>query len=168
MANQISTEYLKNGFVTIPNIDGSNEINTAIKNTLELYIGIKEPQYLLLMLGADLYAEYLLGIAVVPTPLAKWTNLKNQLLNSTLKISPIANYAYFFYAQEKISKEISEETPNFFTFNRCVQAWNEMVKMNLVIYKFLFDNIDTYTSFAPDYENEQYLELFKPLNNFGI
>lgn len=82
----------------------ANTDETSVLSVLQNYIDKYEPAYLKLLLGSTLYASLIAGLAMDPVP-AEWANLKNQLLviNGTSKVSPIANYVYFYLTRRSQS-----------------------------------------------------------------
>ncbi|HEY5588413.1 MAG TPA: hypothetical protein VIK86_05590 [Candidatus Paceibacterota bacterium] len=168
MAYQIDPTYFVRG-ISIPNNTGNEQINLSIDSNIDSFIAIYEPEFLTTLLGSVLYAEFIAGLAVVPID-AKWTNLKNQLLNTTLKTSPIANYVYFHLANNEIRKGQLNDNPTFFNNERCCKAWDDMVKMNHTFLEWMFVNDTIYTSFSTRDDNYyfEYSKLFKTINTLGI
>lgn len=174
MAYLIDPTYFIQG-LEIPNKTGLHAVNTAIDNSIDWYISVYEPEVLTMLLGATLYAELLAGLAVLPTPDAKWTALKNKIVDSTKKISLIANYTYFKYANDKINLGIPDESPVFFNHDRTVKAWNNMTLLNEKLFDFLIANISDYPNWTIEsillngYGYEiNLVSLFKTVNVLGI
>lgn len=97
------------------------------------------------------------------------------------KRSPIANYAYYKYQADNVSFTTgsSEKKPKTaITINvspriKMIRAWNEMVKWNRELIKFLEFNRNYYPLVYPEYNSYQDLEaeryfLLQPINQFGI
>jgi hypothetical protein len=121
------------------------------------------------MLGAVLYADLMTGLNVTSpaVPAAKWTNLKNALVNSTTKRSPIANYIYFFYCKNKLNTGIPSESPAFFTLNKGMTAWNEMVLLNETFASWWSSNSNYYSEYlTDDCQNKEFDELFSYMHNW--
>lgn len=103
-----------------------------------------EPKYLQLLMGEELYSEYVSSISN-----AKWLPLKQKLLDTTNKISPIANYVYFYHRKEH--KFESGDTVDYQTKKdnmvavqpetKMINAWNDMVELNIVVCKWIWDYI---------------------------
>lgn len=173
MAYFIDPTYFIQG-LEIPNKTGLHQVNVSIDNSIDWYISVYEPEILTILLGATLYAELLAGLAVLPTPATKWTSLKNKIVDSTKKISLIANYTYFKYANDKINLGISDESPVFFNVDRTVKAWNNMVVMNKSLLEFLAENEIDYPNFNVQNvlndsdEYDKFINLFQTVNVLGI
>ena len=115
MSTYLTVDYFI-GELNIPNITGTSPAAVANANNLKWFITEYEPQFLEMLLGEDLYAEFLAGMAVV-TPDAKWTALKNKIyLTDTpngIYLSPAANYVYYHYQRDHITVTASTgETKN--------------------------------------------------------
>src|SRR3954471_2443196 len=94
------------GEINIPDTD-----NPAVEERLNFFIAKYEEEFLKTVLGYSLWSSYTTGIAVTPTPDVIWTNLRDGveylvsektykyrgLYNPTLKLSPIANYVYYWW-----------------------------------------------------------------------
>ena len=165
MANLIDSTYFI-GEIDIPNKSGAANLNTAIQAHLTRMISIYEPEFLTELLGSILYSQLLAGLAA-PGSDTRWTLLKAQLLNTTKLTSQIANYVYFKYANEMISRINPVDAPSDFNVIRSVNAWNEMVKMNISVYEYITDNIVLYPAFIPEFTID-FTKLFRPINTFGI
>lgn len=129
----------------------SQTVNRESKIDISRIILEREREFLNLVLGKDITNDFYLGLKETPV-LEKWINLKNKLVDSENKISPIANYVYFF-AIKKITRktntsgisstkqEISTQTNPI--IEQC-EAWNEIDEMLREVYLFLVDNYDDY------------------------
>lgn len=148
--------------------------STEGEAALQQVIDSREQELLIKLLGYELYKNYIAGIAVTPTPEAKWTDLRNgkEYTNSSgvltkwpglrftvgvSKKSLIANYVYYHYLRdnytfttgsgEKKTALAVNSTPDA----KLVRAWNEMIGWNYQLHDFLTVNIADY----PQYENVQ-------------
>lgn len=159
MANLIDPTYFIRE-ISIPNNSGIEQINLSINSNINSFIGIYEPEFLTTLLGSILYAEFLAGLAIISTD-QKWINLKSKLLQS------IANYVYFKYSKNEISKGQLNDKPTFFNNQRSVNSWNEMVKQNKLFFAFMVENKEIYTTFDSSF-SDKFVNLFITINTFGI
>lgn len=88
--------YFLKGLCRIAGItSGTTPVDEANNEELNALIEVYEPEIMDRVFGIDFYNALIAGLAVTPTPEARWTALKNALVNSTAKTSPIANYVAF-------------------------------------------------------------------------
>jgi hypothetical protein len=126
--------------ILIPNTD-QNYVASALQGYIDKY----EPIYLKTLLGPDLYALYIAGLAEVPVP-AKWTALKAQI-----SYAP-ANFIYWYWMTSKqtqsvgIGEQQSKAANAEMTSPRLkmVAAWDEMVGMSFDTVRFITDNTADY------------------------
>ena len=127
----------------------SRNVDANKRAEITNYFDVLEVEYLNFILGEDLYAEYIAGLAEDPID-EKWTNLSSQLVNSTLKISPIANYCFFYYLEIPKLTDIGVVLPKVengtfvASYPLQIRAWNRMVEMNERIVDWLLENGETY------------------------
>lgn len=146
----------------------------AVTAAVNLYIEKYEDLLLTRLLGYELYRDYKAGIAVVPTPLTKWTELRDgkeytnsydvltkyrglKFTSGSLKQSPIANFVYYHYLKDNISftmgagevKPKSNSSDNVNPYPKMVRAWNEMVDWNWELVHFLRE----YDTIYPQFED---------------
>lgn len=124
----------------------ANTDETSVLSVLQNYIDKYEPAYLKLLLGSTLYASLIAGLAMDPVP-AEWANLKNQLLviNGTSKVSPIANYVYFYLTRRSqsgsggalMTQALYENATVIDSKIETSRVWNEMNKLSFEVYKFI-------------------------------
>jgi hypothetical protein len=141
--------------------------NTPGREDVEAYIDQYEPEYLKCVLGLDLWQAFNAGIEGSGPPSEQrfidllegkdftkdgcgyhWNGFKPL----TGKISPIANYVFYQYVDERVidftlvgnvkstteNNRIADETP------RLVYTWNRMVDLNRALYNFLQANKTVY------------------------
>lgn len=120
---------------------------SAITRDIDNYISYYETEYLIKVLGKEVYeqfSEYLQSEEKEPIKL--WDDLKSMLVGAMgeMKVSPIANYIYFFYARNHQSdvsvngvKKDSDVGDLVSPMGKMVSAWNGMVKMNADLYEWL-------------------------------
>lgn len=127
--------------------ESSNGYGNVVSNKLvevRRSIARFEPIYLKLLMGEELYAEYVSTITDV-----KWDELKSKLVDAENKISPIANFVYYFHRKEH--KFESGDTGDYMTKkdntltvqpeHKMIYAWNNMVDLNLPILKWIADEV---------------------------
>lgn len=143
---------------------------SAITGDVDNYISYYETEYLIKVLGKEVYeqfSEYLQSEEKEPVKL--WDDLKSILVGTMggMKISPIANYIYFFYARNHQSdvtvngvKKDSDIGELVSPMGKMVFAWNDMVRMNADLYKWL----DTQHIEGWTFDKS----LLKPINTFNL
>lgn len=117
------------GELTIPHLD-----TVGVSERLDVFIKKYEKIFLTLLLGESTYNDFMAGLEENPIP-AKWQTLKDLLVDSTDKESPIANFVYFHWMVDKITQtvglgESKAKAENSTIVNndpKRVRAWNEMV-----------------------------------------
>jgi len=142
----------------------TNVIGTAapvVINAAKLtqFIVKYEPEYLKALLGTTLYDEFIAGLAVLPTPDAKWTDLKNKLVDTTNKLSCIVPYVWnrYWTAEETKSSSLGQllskaENAQVVSGNAKLVSWNDAMTQAAVIYDWLVENQSTYTTLEADQE----------------
>lgn len=173
MATYLTVNYFI-GELLIPNITGTAPAATASANNLKWFIAQYEPEFLELLLGTDLYEEFLAGLAANPVP-AKWTALKNKIYQvdtqNGVYLSPAANYIYYHVMRDQITMttSVGEVKPGkdaarpVSNTSKMVLAWNNMADKAEKIWEWLEENIDTYDTFDPYQENP-----FEKINIWNI
>lgn len=143
---------------------------SAITGDVDNYISYYETEYLIKVLGKEVYeqfSEYLQSEEKEPVKL--WDDLKSILVGAMggMEISPIANYIYFFYARNHQSdvtvngvKKDNDVGELVSPIGKMVFAWNDMVRMNADLYKWL----DTQHIEGWTFDKS----LLKPINMFNL
>lgn len=150
------------GELDIPNTD-----SLPVQENLQIFINKYEVKFLKMLLGNVLYAEYIAGSTLVPVEPAtdpvtyepipqKWIDLQNQLRDVTTKVSPIANFIYFYFVRDKTiynsgtgtQQAEGENSTKADSKIKTVRAWNEMNELCFEIHKFLKTNISVYGPLA--------------------
>ena len=134
--------------------------NRAIEERINWYINRYEPEYLCKLLGEELYNDFL-----VSEESALWDEFRKLVADTSARVSPIANYVYFFMVRSSQARatingvkkdgEESLVSPN----EKLVCAWNDMVAANRKLYVWLcrnFRNVQT----------EQ--EMLETINALGV
>ena len=143
---------------------------SSITGDVDNYISYYEVEYLVKALGKVVYEQFSEYLQEEKEPVKLWDDLKGMLVGSIgdkYKASPIANYIYFFYARSHQSdttvngvKRDSDIGDLVSPVDKMVFAWNDMVKMNANLYKWLdLQHIEGW-SFDKS--------LLKPINMFNL
>jgi len=136
------------------------------------------------VLGYELYTAFIAGIAVLPTPAAKWTDLKNGTeytvgertykwsgFTNAEKVSPIAYYVYCEYLNTQavnvsgVGTTVNQQQNSTAVSpaQKIFSAWHEMNELNYSLWHFLGNNTDTYTEY-----DRSLVADFGSRNSFGI
>lgn len=135
----------------------------TVQDKMTLFINKRERDYLLAIMGYEFFKEANTGMSAAE-PEAKWSELKSGAeytdeygilqkwtgFSNIEKISPVANYVYFWYSRDNASKttvigEVQDTktiTINVAPAFKQMRAWNEMVEMNLSLVDFLINKKD--------------------------
>src|SRR3989304_3716705 len=124
--------YFTQGTTEVPNttIEVGGVEDTSNSAELTRYITRYETEFMKRLLGS-LYPDY------VNNPTAtKWTDLIAKLWDSTLLVSPVANYIFWHYYRDSTQRnagvgavEANVENAHIVTASRLCSVWNEMVLM---------------------------------------
>jgi len=146
--------------IEIPNLIGTGATFEAKQKEINGYIKIHEPSVCRKVFGKDLYDALIAGLAET-TPEARWTTLKSYLVDTTNKISPIANYVYL--KKWQAGQVLKTESGNKqilvagldanINLQESKQIWDEMVD--------LWDNFwewfNEHSSDYPEWDGTMYL-----------
>ena len=166
---QTTSAYFVGEFL-IPNISGtSHPAVTSNLADLNWFIAKYEPVFLKEIMGETMYAEFVAGLAV-GSPAAKWTELRDQLWDSTNKISPVAAYIWYAYRQNNVTQsgafgETTANTENASVSSskrKLIDAWNTAYKGAFSVFEWIEERLTTYTTYDGDKSK------FYTLNDFGI
>lgn len=165
MANLIDSSYFV-GELLIPNTTGNHPAQTVNTTELDRFILLYEREYLIKLLGKTLYDEF------IAHPTDSWVvDLTSQLRDSTLKISPIACYIWYWWKCHNTTQTTAqgeaiannENASMTSPMQRLMKAYNDCVNMTYDVLQWLKDNESLLPSVPePDYDS------FKPLNFLGI
>lgn len=165
---KVDKSFFKGDAMNIPNISSTGvgtagAISAANADNLTQLIEKKEPEFLKKALGKELYQQFKAGMSVVAPVIIdpKWLVLSVMLADSTLKVSPLANYVWWYWARYNttVTTDLGESTPSqenagaTSSVYRQVHVWNEMVDMLNEVSDYINDNEPIYgTAFLPDDE----------------
>lgn len=144
----IDETYLKHSPVFIDGLDSSNGFDpditapkvVAVRRAIEIY----EAELLEMILGEEAYAEYVSTKAD-----EKWNTFKEKLANSTTKISPIANYVFYYFRKDNAVKtadtsdyvrKYGNDASMVGIEENNVVVWNKMCKLLYKFFIWLEDN----------------------------
>lgn len=158
----------------------------SVSETVQWFIDKYEPKFLLQLMGADLYAEFKLGLTLVevqpptdpityePIP-EQWLSLRDE---TDLK-AMLVNYVYYYYMQFQTTqnagtgtvKPKNDNSIQVSGIDKYIRSWNEMVEMVR-----LFDlSTETYPLWERVYWRNWYdgcswhlPEIYKYKNTLGI
>lgn len=159
--------------VFIPGLESSNGFSSkvggdrylALIRTIERF----EPAYMEMLLGDYVANEY-----YADTENSKWEPLITVLRNEDKKISPIANFVYCEFRRENFiatgdNGDMLPKVDNMQVVpleHKLINAWNDMVRQNEKVCKWILDNlIDTDTPII-DLENE--IDITKWTTTYGL
>jgi len=163
------------GEILIPNVSGTGYAEIANLASLNVFIDKYEPLFLKELLGDDLYTAYAAGIAVTPTPEAKWTALKNKIFvnigtsPAIVYLSPEANYIYFFFQRNQATvtltnSEVQTKQENATVISpaqKMIDAWNSMANDTELIRDWINDNITDYPEYlTSDKGNLSHINIY--------
>lgn len=167
----IDSTYFKGEYLIV-NLTGTASVVAANVALVTEFIKKYEPEYLKLLLGTTLYDELIAGLAVTPTPDAKWTALKAKLVDTVNKTSPIVAYVYNRYWTDQETKstamgQVISKVENGYIVSsnqKLAKAWNDSMYQAVTFIEWLIldEQKTTYPDQDPDFDNI-YLT-----NNFGI
>jgi len=173
MANYLNYQYFIDQWEIVP-LNRTTQDNLAYRQDIDQYITRYETECLKKFLG---YNEdetdnfYNLFIAGVTAGTAKYTALKNKLIDATNFKSPIAGYIWWYWVKFHRGSIINTDNPvktipaGMVTIDDTEQlcaSWNHMVDMFGEVHDWLIANASTY----PDYDHSE--NYFKYINQFGI
>lgn len=170
-----------NNELAMPNLksiklSGVAEVLETVGNqSLYWYIEKYERQYLIDLLGYELYArmiDELEGMEESEEPVKNaWTDLRDMIFvkSGNYNFSPAANYVYFYanrsgQTQTSMNGEVRARQDNASIVSadyKLVKAWNDMVDMSERIRKYLYANKNVYGEIKGARE-------WRYINSFGI
>lgn len=149
--------------------------NTDGCDSVEAFITTYEPEYLKLALGYDLWKAFSDGIAGSGVADQRWVDLlqgkdfvysgKNYKWEGfENKPSPISQYIYYQIQQDVAidttligqSTAAAENATRVNPVSKMIQAWNDMVQLNVVLWNFLYANRAVY----PEWNTSGYYDTW--------
>lgn len=148
-----------------------SEINIAqlgqpyVAENLQFFIDKYEKIYLVKVFGFEMARDFRNGLEADPIE-ERWTNLTNKL-QSDDKISPIANFVYYYYSLsehtfrggygDQLPKAENSEvvTPDY----KIVQAWNDMIELTNELVDWVKSSND-----YPEYVDKKPFEVINTFN----
>lgn len=121
---------------------GVEEVESSVTGlTISNFISKYESKFLIKLMGKELTDAFTKGLKADPVD-EIWTHLKSLLVDEDLKISPIANYVYYWFKRNENSittglGEVKAEQSyavNVSEANKSVRAYNEMCDLINVFY----------------------------------
>ena len=154
----IDETYFIYGDCLIPNVNDTGGAGTAIKNAVLALIAKKQPAFLKLVMGDDLYDAYILA----PTE-ARFVSLLAELIDSTNKISPFADYVwtYWMKTRQVISTESGDKKTtgggmeSSFNLEKQCENWNNMVDACEIVYDWMVTNVADYPEWDQGFRSEK-------------
>lgn len=158
----------------VMNIHTASTTNSAIADSLQGFVVQYEPEYLEKLLGEKSYLEFSSYMENGQSPEEKrWEDLISRLVvkhgEGDIPKSPIANYIYFHYIRHNHTqatttgvKSDGDDGVLVSPERKMIFAWNDMVRMNGKITRWLESNKSDYPGLGTD------MELLQPINSFGI
>ncbi len=151
MARLLSYNYFINGRARISglSVNSSNlsAVSDSQKSLLNYYIDDAEKQILTEFLGKNLYEAFIEGLDATPI-VARWTLLKNQLVDSTLHVSPLATFVFFKWMRDHITlnTENGQYMKDEYSVNESmlIDMWNIAVDDMEDVFDWLVDNSSEY------------------------
>lgn len=169
----VNYTYFLIGLCKVPGVtSGNTPTDEGNRAELESLISIYEPQIMDVVFGKTLYDAMIAGLAV-ESPESRWTILRDKLVNSTAKTSPIANYIAIKHSQlyQQISTRSGDKSiapqgmVNEGNVVKIVELNNNMVYGFYDFIVWFLQNSDDY----PEWDYSYYLWSTKECtNSLGI
>jgi hypothetical protein len=147
----IDYSYLQFGISLIPVNDVSGDVGLGQIAKINDYIDIAQPKVLEYIMGEDLYADFIAGLGETPVD-AKWTALKNQIVNTTTKTSFLTyftkyeslNFTQTIPTESGDKKTTGANMQPALDIARIVSLYNQGVDKANTFAEWLDDNKSTY------------------------
>ena len=173
----------------IGELDIPNTNNTSVAERLNHFIVKHEREFLISILGYELYTEFAAGLAATTVD-SLWTDLRDGaeyyddrdrlykwdgLRNATTKQSIIANYVYFHFMRDQATQttglgemtNVAENAVRVSANHKMCRAWNEMYHAIGSLIHFLTVNADYYDTWDKG-TAYNILYAYSPINNLGL
>lgn len=169
------TLYLPNLRTITPEPVGIGRMLVAVaENSLDWYIDKYEREFLVRLLGVDLYNAFVEGLQESDNE--KWQRLRDKIYDTSgqYPYSAAANYVYWQIMRNGVTTttmkgEVVPEqdyAKNASAQQKLVDAWNGMLPMIACIDAFLKAHPDDYGQYAKDCTCSAF--QFKSVNTFGL
>jgi hypothetical protein len=158
MANRVDTTYfvreLRLSDLAVQ-VGTPSALYTEQAEQLTAFITKYEPEFLKLLLGDDLYTEYVADYATT-----KWAAFDALMFDTALKDSPVADYIFCKYWADADTEArdgtllVNGEAKNRISADaRLLPVWNAMVKKIITAIDYLSENYDTFcTTYEYNYD----------------
>lgn len=169
--------------------------NTEGRSTVESFIETYETEYLKKVLGYDLWKAFTDGIEGSGTPDQRWVDLlegAEYTCQSHTKLwpgfeakpSPISQYVYYQFMQDGAinntlvgtATQAVDNNNKVAPFEKMIDAWNDMVELNILLWNFLYANRSVYPEwdyasqwgswFWPVYSHQRHKNEMYNLKNY--
>lgn len=146
--------------LVIPNIAISDSttgqgfiINSVTNKTVQEFINKYEAEFLRKLLGKELRNAFLKGLKTQPAD-KLWETLRELLIDTENRISPIANYVYYWYKRDETTfstgigdvKPTQSDAINSNSSRKMVKAYNDMCDLIEIFYSSIkWENYKAYS-----------------------
>lgn len=171
MANLLTYQYFLSGRVSIKGLTGvdTGGVVTAKRSELDSYIAVVEKKILKRLLGDDLYAAFIVGLATTPIA-ARWTALKAQIVDTTALTSPLTAFVWHMWLTDHQVQNMANGQVKFSASDAVPMANAQMIcdVYNTAVDELsdIYDWIETNAATYPEWEQEAF--DFSYINPFDI
>jgi hypothetical protein len=169
MANLLTYQYFLSGRASIKGLTGVDTGGVVTAKRLELasYIAVVEKKILKRLLGDDLYAAFIVGLAMTPIA-TRWTALKAQIVDTTSLTSPLTAFVWHMWltdhqvqnmANGQVKLSASDAAPMANAQMIC-DVYNTAVNELSDIYEWIGSNAATYTEWKQEAFDFGYINPF--------
>jgi hypothetical protein len=165
----IDYTYLQEGLaiISVPNPTSDSGLGRIAE--INALIDFVQPQVLKQIMGDTMYDAFMADMAAAPIE-TRWSNLANQIRNSTTKTSLLVNFVYIEWKRysNSMSTEHGDYSPQeanmmlMQDWTKNVNIYNNGIDLLEDLYDWIILNVATY----PEFEEQGY--EFDKLNRFGI
>lgn len=161
--------------VNSPSVTGvSSFLQTVGEHNLNWFIAKYEPDFMIKILGKELYKNFIDGLDETPVnPI--WEKLRDSLFwrEGVFKFSPAANYVYYWLRRSGRKQTATQGevigtlsyANNAEDAEKMIQAWNDMCDMIVDFRCFFCENREAYQAYAKCFPD---LSYFRKINSFDI
>jgi len=144
----LDSTYFLQGLTEVANqttFVGGKSSTTGL-DSLSYFITRYQKDFMYKLLGKTLADEYLLDASP-----AKWVALDALLFDTTLKVSPVANYVFYYYQQSTWQKNAgvgsviqTAENSVIDNVGRMCDVWNQMTDLLMPALRLIMSDLTTY------------------------